>query len=285
MITTTEHKRAIQGAQAFLFAPGNKVDIVRKALNSEAQIIIVDLEDAVPLNDKLATFRILRDELPNLLKAYPNRIILRTNAINTPFIEQDLELVSSVGIDAIVLPKAESLAQLSEIEDRLRRPISFIPMIESAKGIDQLKSIASHPSVIRVTLGNIDLQADLNMKCSLDESELLPLKFEMVVASRLFNLAAPIDGVTVNFQFTELIKAHIESAKRIGFAGKLCIHPIQVGPVIKGFKPSTVEIENAQAIISAAVNSNGAAVQFNGKMVDRPVVLMAQQILQQAGIQ
>jgi citrate lyase subunit beta/citryl-CoA lyase len=174
---------------------------------------------------------------------------------------------------------------LFEIEKKLSRSISIIPMIESARGIDQLKDISSHPSVVRLTLGNIDLQANLGMKCSPAEEELLPLKFQMVLMSRLFELAPPIDGVTVEFTSTETIAADVQRAKSMGFSGKLCIHPSQIEPVIQGFMPTLAEVENAKAIVIADSNANGGAVQLNGKMVDRPVVLMAKLVLQQAGIQ
>lgn len=275
----------LKSAQAFLFVPGNRADRILKSLNTNAHAIIIDLEDAVPLSDKETARRTMLRVLPQILSANPSRILVRINAYGSEFFNEDIQLLSILGVGAIVVPKAESKSQLFEIEKKLSRSISIIPMIESARGIDQLKDISSHPSVVRLTLGNIDLQANLGMKCSPAEEELLPLKFQMVLMSRLFELAPPIDGVTVEFTSTETIAADVQRAKSMGFSGKLCIHPSQIEPVIQGFMPTLAEVENAKAIIIADSNANGGAVQLNGKMVDRPVVLMAKLVLQQAGIQ
>ena len=275
----------LKSAQAFLFVPGNRADRILKSLNTNAHAIIIDLEDAVPLSDKEKARRTMLRVLPQILSANPSRILVRINAYGSEFFNEDIQLLSILGVGAIVVPKAESKSQLFEIEKKLSRSISIIPMIESARGLDQLKDISSHPSIVRLTLGNIDLQANLGMKCSPAEEELLPLKFQMVLMSRLFELAPPIDGVTVEFTSTETIAADVQRAKSMGFSGKLCIHPSQIEPVIQGFMPTLAEVENAKAIVIADSNANGGAVQLNGKMVDRPVVLMAKLVLQQAGIQ
>lgn len=278
-------KDALSSAQAFLFVPGNRPERFSKALATHAHAVIIDLEDAVPLAQKQDARHMLLEALPDLLKQFSNRIVLRINAYGTPFFHEDLELVKKLGINAVLLPKAESKAQLAEIESKLQRPVWIIPMIESAQGIDQMKDIASHPSVVRLTLGNIDLQANLGMACGADELELLPLRYQMTVMSRLFELAAPIDGVTVNLTSDQIIQGDIARGKRLGFTAKLCIHPAQVDPVIAGFRPSDADIEKAKAIVLADANAAGGAVQLDGKMVDRPVVLMAKLVLQQAGIQ
>ena len=278
-------KQRLKSAQAFLFVPGNRDDRIIKSLSTNAHALIIDLEDAIPLSDKETARRTMLSVLPEILSANPSRILVRINAYGSEFFKDDIQLLKKLGVGAIVLPKAESKSQLVEIEKQLNRSISFIPMIESAQGIDQLKDISSHPSVVRLTLGNIDLQANLGMNCSPDELELLPLKFQMVLMSRLFELAPPIDGVTVDFKSVETIAGDVQRSKRIGFSGKLCIHPSQIEPVIQGFMPSLAEVENAKAIVIADSKANGGAVQLNGKMVDRPVVLMAKLVLQQAGIQ
>jgi citrate lyase subunit beta/citryl-CoA lyase len=278
-------KNALSLAQAFLFVPGNRPDRFAKSLATHAHAVIIDLEDAVPLSAKEEARQILLRELPDLLKTFPNRIVVRINAHGTDFFTQDLELVNQLGLNAILLPKAESKSQLIDIERRLKRPIWVIPMIESAGGIDQMRDIASHSSVVRLTLGNIDVQANLGMVCGSEEFELLPLRYQMTVMSRLFDLGAPIDGVTVNLKSDDVIKADIDRAKRIGFSAKLCIHPAQVDRVIAGFRPSDAEIEKAKAIVLADGQAHGGAVQLDGKMIDRPVVLMAKLVLQQAGLQ
>ena len=158
-------------------------------------------------------------------------------------------------------------------------------MIESAKGVDQLKAIAAHPNTLRLSLGNIDLQFSFGLQCGPDGLELLPVRYQILLASRLAEIAAPIDGVTVQIESEHQLQADIMRGKRLGFGAKLCIHPKQVDAVIEGFQPSAQEVAHAQAVVAADKAANGGVVQLNGKMVDRPVVMLAKFVLQKAGLQ
>ncbi len=272
-------------AQAFLFVPANRADRFAKSLATRAHAVIVDLEDAVPLSDKDAAREAIRRELAPWLQQCPERIVVRVNACGTPYLDDDLRLANELGIRHLMLPKAESHAQLTSVVNALSFSPVLIPMIESAQGVDQVKAIASHPNTLRLSLGNIDLQFSLGLQCGPDELELLPVRHQMVLASRLHELAAPIDGVTVQIESDTQLQADILRAKRLGFQGKLCIHPKQVDAVIQGFQPTAQEIEHAQAVVAADQAANGGVVQLNGKMVDRPVVMLAKFVLQKAGLQ
>ncbi len=272
-------------AQAFLFVPANRPDRFAKSLATRAHAVIVDLEDAVPLSDKDAAREAIRRELAPWLQQCPERIVVRVNACGTPYLDDDLHLANELGIRHLMLPKAESHAQLTSVVNALPFSPVLIPMIESAQGVDQVKAIASHPNTLRLSLGNIDLQFSLGLQCGPDELELLPVRHQMVLASRLHELAAPIDGVTVQIESDTQLQADILRAKRLGFQGKLCIHPKQVDAVIQGFQPTAQEIEHAQAVVAADQAANGGVVQLNGKMVDRPVVMLAKFVLQKAGLQ
>jgi citrate lyase subunit beta/citryl-CoA lyase len=268
-------------AQAFLFVPANRPDRFAKSLATRAHAVIVDLEDAVPLSEKdVARDAIRRDLTPWLLQ-YPERIVVRVNACGTPFLEDDLHLMDELGIRHIMLPKAESPEQLSSVADALSFTPLLIPMIESARGVDQVKAIAAHRNTLRLSLGNIDLQFSFGMQCGPDELELLPIRHQVLLASRLAEIAAPIDGVTVQIDSQDQLQADILRSKRLGFQAKLCIHPTQVDAVILGFQPSAQEIAYAQAVVAADRTANGGVVQLNGKMVDRPVVMLAKSVLQQ----
>jgi citrate lyase subunit beta/citryl-CoA lyase len=134
-----------------------------------------------------------------------------------------------------------------------------------------------------LALGNLDLQADLGMVCDSQESELQTARFQIVLASRLAQIAPPIDGVTPSTDDTERITNDAERAKRMGFGGKLCIHPKQV-PIVKGsFMPSAEELSWAHRVVEADKTSKGGAVKLDGRMIDRPVVLLAQRTLALAG--
>lgn len=269
-------------AQAFLFVPANRPDRFAKSLATRAHAVIVDLEDAVPLSEKAAARDAIRRDLTPWLEQCPQRLVLRINACGTPFWDDDLRLVEELGIRHLMLPKTESAEQLTSIAHALSFTPVLIPMIESAKGVDQLKAIAAHPNTLRLSLGNIDLQLSLGLQCGPDELELLPVRHQILLASRLAEIAAPIDGVTVQFEAQAQLSADILRAKRLGFRAKLCIHPKQVDGVIEGFQPSAQEVEYAQAVVAADKAANGGVVQLNGKMVDRPVVMLAQSVLAQA---
>ncbi len=272
-------------AQAFLFVPANRPDRFAKSLATRAHAVIVDLEDAVPLSDKDAARESIRRELTPWLQQCPERIVVRVNACGTPYLDDDLRLANELGIRHLMLPKSESHAQLTSVVNALSFSPVLIPMIESAQGVDQVKAIASHPNTLRLSLGNIDLQFSFGLQCGPDELELLPVRHQILLASRLHELAAPIDGVTVQIESDTQLQADILRAKRLGFQGKLCIHPKQVDAVIQGFQPTAQEIEHAQAVVAADQAANGGVVQLNGKMVDRPVVMLAKFVLQKAGLQ
>jgi citrate lyase subunit beta/citryl-CoA lyase len=272
-------------AQAFLFVPANRPDRFAKSLATRAHAVIVDLEDAVPLSDKDAAREAIRRELTPWLQQCPERIVVRVNACGTPYLDDDLRLANELGIRHLMLPKSESHAQLTSVVNALSFSPVLIPMIESAQGVDQVKAIASHPNTLRLSLGNIDLQFSFGLQCGPDELELLPVRHQILLASRLHELAAPIDGVTVQIESDTQLQADILRAKRLGFQGKLCIHPKQVDAVIQGFQPTAQEIEHAQAVVAADQAANGGVVQLNGKMVDRPVVMLAKFVLQKAGLQ
>jgi citrate lyase subunit beta/citryl-CoA lyase len=269
-------------AQAFLFVPANRPDRFAKSLATRAHAVIVDLEDAVPLSEKAAARDAIRRDLTPWLEQCPQRLVLRINACGTPFWDDDLGLVEALGIRHLMLPKTESVEQLSSVTSALSFTPVLIPMIESAKGVDQLKAIAAHPNTLRLSLGNIDLQLSLGLQCGPDELELLPVRHQILLASRLAEIAAPIDGVTVQIESQAQLSADILRAKRLGFRAKLCIHPKQVDGVIEGFQPSAQEVEYAQAVVAADKAAKGGVVQLNGKMVDRPVVMLAQSVLAQA---
>ena len=158
------------------------------------------------------------------------------------------------------------------------RPV--LPLVESALGFEQRLALAHARGVQRLVFGQIDFQADLGMRCS--EEELTSFRVALVLASRLAGIAPPIDGPTTAFEDEALLRADAQRARRLGFGGKLCIHPRQVAVVNASFAPSDDEVAWARRVIEADANAGGAAVAVDGRMVDRPVVLRAQAILADA---
>jgi len=266
----------------FLFVPGTHPERFTKALNSGADAVIIDLEDAVAAQDKDSARNAIRTAWPTFTADEKKRLIIRTNAPGTQFYSADLILAQELSVVCLLIPKAESLDQINGAAQILPNT-ALIPMIETALGLDHLKEIASSNQVLRLALGNLDLQADLGMVCDAQETELQTARYQIVLASRLARITPPIDGVTPSTDNLARIEGDSQRAKRMGFGGKLCIHPKQIPAVKAAFMPTSEEIEWARKVISADQVSQGGAVKLDGRMIDRPVVLLAQRTLAIAG--
>ena len=266
----------------FLFVPGTRPERFIKALDSGAAGVVLDLEDAVPEEDKKSARDAIRAAWPTFNAEQKKRLVIRTNAPGTPFYAADLILAQELDVSCLLIPKSESMDQINGAALILPNT-AIIPMIETAIGLDRLREIANSNQVIRLALGNLDLQADLGMVCDLQETQLQTARYQIVLASRVAQLAPPIDGVTPSTDDIERITDDAERAKRLGFGGKLCIHPKQVLIVKNAFMPTEEEFAWAQRVIEADQASKGGAVKLDGRMIDRPVVLLAQRTIALAG--
>jgi len=269
-------------SSAFLFVPGTRPERFTKALDSGADSVIIDLEDAVAAEDKQTARNAIRTAWPTFNTEQKKRLIIRSNSPGSQFYAADLILAQELDLPCLLIPKSESLDQINGAAQILPNT-AIIPMIETAIGLDHLNDIATAEQVLRLALGNLDLQADLGMVCDSQESELQTARFQIVLASRLAQIAPPIDGVTPSTDDIERITNDAERAKRIGFGGKLCIHPKQVPLVKAAFLPSAEEISWAFRVIEADKASKGGAVKLDGRMIDHPVVLLAQRTLASSG--
>ena len=257
-------------ARSYLFVPGNRPERFDKALASGADAVIVDLEDAVPPDQKDAARAFVGAWLS---AARP--VVVRINAADTPWFADDVALCRSAGVAAVMLAKSERVADLASIGHGL----PLIPLIESAAGFDALRAIAAAPNVQRLAFGAIDFQLDLNLRANFDE--LLFFRSQFVLGSRLANLAAPIDSPSTAIDDLAEVEVEALCARRLGFGAKLCIHPKQVGVVNASFSPSAAEVAWAERVVAAAAASQGAAVAIDGTMIDKPVILRAQRILRE----
>ncbi len=271
----------ITTASSYLFVPANRPERYERALESGADAVIVDLEDAVALPQKeeaRATLaRWLRGNGPQ------PRLWVRINAADTVWHGDDLLTFSALSMAGIVLPKAEDPKTLSAIARRLGPGRGLIALIESAAGLAAMREIAAVPGVQRLVFGSIDAQVDLGMQCGPEEEELMHFRIEMVMASRLAGIAPPIDGVTTDFNDDAFLTRMVQRARRMGFGAKLCIHPRQVEAVRRGFMPSEQELVWAEEVMAAVRASDGGAISLKGKMIDKPVILQAEKFLHQAG--
>ncbi|KXU86906.1 aldolase [Caballeronia megalochromosomata] len=259
--------------RSFLFVPGNRPERFAKALDSGADAIILDLEDAVAPASKHEA----RDAVAAWLS--PARpVLIRVNACDTPWFDHDAQLGKLRGVAGIVLPKAESAADIVALVSRTKSRMPVFPLIESAKGMFNALDIAKAPFVHRLMFGTLDFCADMNMVT--DDDVLDPFRANLAMISRVAGIGAPIDGVTPAIDDEEALKTATLNGKRRGFTGKLCIHPKQVRTINHCHAPSEAELAWAERVLDAFSNANGAAIAVDGKMVDRPVVLRAQTILE-----
>lgn len=266
----------------FLFVPGTRPERFLKALDSGASGVILDLEDAVAEEDKETARAAIRSAWPQFSEEQKNRLVIRTNSPGSKFYAADLILAQELQVACILIPKSETLDQINGAALILPNT-AIIPMIETAIGLHHVNDIANSNQVLRLALGNLDLQADLGMICDAQETELQTARYQIVLASRLAQITPPIDGVTPSTDDLPRITDDAERAKRMGFGAKLCIHPKQVTIVKTAFMPTEEEVHWAQRVIEADHASKGGAVKLDGKMIDRPVVLLAKRTLAIAG--
>lgn len=258
-------------AHTFLMVPGNRPEQFAEACASGADAVVIDLEDAVAPAAKGAA----RDALANWLDSASGRaphvpVLVRVNCVNSGCFGDDLVLCHRPGIAGIVLPKTERVNDVASASSTA----PLFPMIETALGFSRLAEIASAPRVQRLLFGAADFRVDLGIMG--DGDELLYFRSQIVLASRLAGLHRPIDGATLATGNCSAAADAARHAYRLGFGGKLCLHPDQVDPVARAFAPSADEVAWARRVLAAAVDS--PAPMLDGQVLDKAMVLLARLI-------
>lgn len=259
----------VTAIRAPLFVPASRPQRFARAAASGADAVILDLEDAVAADAKEAARAALDVAFTDL------PVIVRINAHGTQWHGADLAAVAALKPAAVILPKAGEAAAVCAVAAALGG-VPVIALIESALGLANARAIAA-AGVARLAFGSVDFCADLG--CAHLRDVLLPARSELVLASRLAGIAAPIDGVTV--QLDDLSVSHDDAAhaRALGMTGKFCIHPKQIAEVRRAFAPTQKEIDWAQRVVA----SGDGAVLVDGAMADGPVRIRARAILAEAG--
>ncbi|NPC55003.1 HpcH/HpaI aldolase/citrate lyase family protein [Caenimonas soli] len=268
-------------ARSFLFLPADRLARLDKAMASGAHMVILDLEDAVASESKPGARAALLDRWSSLSAEDKRHLAIRINAVETQWYEADCELLrhlAATGLTTVMLPKAEAVTQLASVKQRATG-LALLPLIESAKGLHAVDLIARAPGVARLVFGHLDFQVDLGIESGPDERELDAVRLALVVASRHASLNAPVDGVTVNLKDAARLASDTQRSRRFGFGGKLCIHPDQVASVNELLGASDHQIAWARRVLEAAHAQSAGAFQFEGAMVDAPVLARARAIL------
>ena len=261
--------------RSYLFVPGNRAERFDKAFAAGADVVIVDLEDAVAPAEKRAARESVRAWLT---PAKP--VFIRLNAATTEWFAADLELVTLPGVRGVALPMAEDDEAIREIHARAGVGMKIVPLIETALGLWRAERIASAPGVERLAFGSVDFQLDTGINS--EREGLLFARSQLVIASRVAGRLAPVDGVTVALDDEALLRDDVARARSLGFGGKLGIHPRQVAAINAGFRPQPAEVAWAEKVANAAARSGGNAVRLEGKLIDLPVIDRARAILAQA---
>ena len=268
--------------RTWLFTPGNHERRASKALTLDADVVILDLEDAVATSEKVSTRPLVRDLLA---RPRTGAAFVRVNGWDTPYCYGDIEAVVTRDLDGIVLPKVENPAQLVSVDwmlGNLERErgldpgsIDLMPIIETARGLAAVRDIAAAGTrVRRLSFGAGDYTLDLGITWSADEQELTPARSELVLASRSGRLEPPVDTVFIEIRDHAAFRASTRRARDLGFQGKLCIHPDQVPVANEIFTPSAAERDRCQSIVDAferAEREGLASIQVDGYFVDYPI--------------
>lgn len=254
-----------------LFVPGSRPERFAKADNSGADAVILDLEDAVAPSDKDRA----REAVVAYAATLKSPVVVRINAAGTPWHEADIDAMRHFGGVSVMLPKAERVEDIANMTRRVARNVCVIALVESAVGLANLPDILATPGVVAVAFGSLDFSLDLG--CVDDRLTLLAARSEIVWRSRAANRSAPIDGITADLSGPEATEDDSRHSMKMGFGGKLAIHPKQIEPIRRVFRPQPHEIAWAQNVL--AVASSGEAALVNGRMVDRPEIERARRIL------
>jgi citrate lyase subunit beta/citryl-CoA lyase len=271
--------------RSWLFAPADRPDRCLKALAGAADQVIWDLEDAVAPEAKEEARRTVR-ELLRQTAGEPRVPWIRVNGLFTPWGPEDLLSLQDAVSDARarwLVPKADArtVGRLEAWRREGKVRGQWLLLVETARGLDDLAR-AERPwlagDAVRLAFGALDYQADLGAgPVGPDEAELAVPRHLMARRSRVFGWPAPIDAVYPGYRDPEGLRAAAERARRFGFAGKMVIHPDQIGPVHEAFTPTAEERAWAERVLAAS--RAGGVATVDGAMVDRPVVERARQIL------
>jgi citrate lyase subunit beta/citryl-CoA lyase len=273
--------------KSFLFVPGNQRNKIEKALSMNCDVVILDLEDAVPIDEKQKAREIVNDALKNMEWKNIKKCV-RINDLNSKFWLQDVIEISKNEPDIIMIPKVKSSTDilildriLSNIENNFNlKKIQLIPIIETIEGLRNIYEISrSSERILGITMGIADFCAEIG--CEEDERIVEYLRFQVILAASYSNIQA-IDKAYLNIRDIEGLEKEAKMAKKLGFTGKLAIHPSQIEIINKVFTPSVQEIERARKILEAyeeAKRKGIGVISYEGMMVDEAIIKRIKRVL------
>lgn len=276
-------------ARSYLFVPGDRSDMLAKAVDMGADAVIADLEDAVHPRAKEEARRVTTEWLAG---ESPVERWVRVNSGDT--MRPDLAMIGTARPDGIVLPKVQTATDIEVLAAALGEAgasfVAVVPLIETAMARFHLLEIASADGVARLMIGEIDLAADLGL-VEPSGATWLPIRLDVVAASAAAGIDAPIAPVAPTFDEPDRFLAETRELFAVGFGSRAAIHPRQVEPIHAALTPDTAQVDAARKIIAvaqeAAEHGRGVVRGSDGAMIDEAVVRQARRIMdaaQRAGI-
>lgn len=270
-------------AISYLFVPATRPDRFEKALASEPDAVIIDLEDAVAIEDKDAALGHL---LTALEAGLSKPVHVRINAAESPWFDSDLAALAGLSGNAaaslagVILPKAERPEDVARVSTTLAAGHQeIVALIESAAGVAQIRELAGVAGLTRFAVGAADLSFDLDVAISSPTVDWVYA--QLVVESRLAGLPGPLASPPFEIRDLDTVEHEARRLKALGAAGQLCIHPAQVNPIHRGFLPGAETVAWAKRVVDAGADTHGAA-QVDGQMVDKPIRERAERVLAQS---
>lgn len=266
--------------RSLLFVPGIRADRIPKAVDSAADAVVVDLEDAVPAADKPTARHAVRTVLAERESA-GTVVLVRVNPVGTPWCPDDVRAAVAAAADGVVLPKYQRADELVWLREQLSKAgdsdTAVVVGIETARGVADCRRLldAAAATPDAAYFGAEDYIADLGGHRTEAGSEVLNARSEVCLAARLAGIPA-IDQAVVAVRDDERFLRDAELGRAIGYAGKICLHPRQAELARSVFTPSTEDLEHARAVLRAG--RNGVAV-VDGQLVDEVHLRMARQVL------
>ena len=277
----------VRPRRSVLYVPATNARALEKAKTLAADALIIDLEDAVAPDQKVAA----RREAERVVKAGgygPRELTLRINGLDTPWGEDDLELAAGLGISALVLPKVErrgDLVRAAAALDRSGSRARLWCMIETPRAVLDLEELAkTSPRIEALVLGTSDLSKDLRAQPGLDRGPLAYALGKTVLVARALGLVA-LDGVHLDLEDEAGFRATTVQGRAYGFDGRTLIHPRTIEIANAIYAPSEAELASAEQVVrahaEAAAQGKGVAV-VNGKLVEALHVAAAERLLAEA---
>lgn len=254
--------------RALLFLPASNPRAIAHARESEADLVILDLEDAVKPEDKDSA---RKAALEAVAEPWPMPVAIRINGVGNQWHGPDLVAISHAPIDLVVMPRVEDKEEITFVRKQSGKPVAA--MIETARGVLAANFVAHDAAAL--IAGTNDLAADLRLPRGAGRLPLQTALQSTVVAARANGIAV-FDGVYNQLDDLEGFAAEAAESRRLGFDGKSLIHPSQIAPCHAVFAPTPEEITRAERLISAAT---GGAERFEGEMIERMHVESAERLL------